>query len=380
MPDKVRLPAAELALLCRMERGGKLSRRSLLLGSATVVGSAVAACSKSRQGSSPTTSAATTATSAGEYFPSASTEWETVDPAVAGLDADGLAELVAFVEQSNSDSFIMVFDGRIVSESYWRDFTRDSTRDVASVQKSVMSTLIGLARDRGLLGLDDHVNDYLEVGWTAATSSAEAAITIRHLLTMTSGLDPDSLVSTSAPGKWDYNTDAYQNLRLVLESAAGMDINEITASWWFDAIGIERNGYWSERPRIAVPPNALGDQQWGLALTAREMARVGLFASRNGEWMGEQITAVDWFAEAWTPLDVKRDYGYLWWLLGNARPKSPGMPPDLVAALGAQDQKIYVLPSERLVMARQGDAAGTATEAGSDFDNEVFRRLLDALA
>ena len=56
------------------------------------------------------------------------------------------------------------------------------------------------------------------------------------------------------------------------------------------------------------------------------------------------------------------------------------MPADLVAALGAQDQKIYVLPNERLVIARQGDAAGKSTEAGSDFDNEIFQKLLDARA
>ena len=113
---------------------------------------------------------------------------------------------------------------------------------------------------------------------------------------------------------------------------------------------------------------------------ARDMARFGLFALRNGVWSGEQITDPGWFAEAWSSTPLKRDYGYLWWLLGKGAFGRRGAPTDLVAALGAQDQKIYVVPSLGLVLARQGLAAGEIVPAGSDFDVELVAALMRARA
>lgn len=299
----------------------------------------------------------------------------------AGFTADGLAAVVDLVGAANSQSLVILHEGRIVTEQYWMGATPETTRDLASCQKSVTSTLVGLARDRGLLQLDDPVSQYLPAGWTAATADKEAAITIRQLLTMSSGLDERTLRATAAPGTvWEYNTAAYQKLRRVLEAAADTDINSLCSEWLFNPLQIDRPTAWAERPGGDRTADAVGDRHWGLNLAARDMARFGLFAMHNGSWDGEQMTAPGWFAEAWASSPVKRDYGYLWWLLGKGAFGRRGAPADLVAALGAQDQKIYVLPSAGLVLVRQGDAAAEVAQAGSDFDAQLIAALLAARA
>lgn len=361
------------------------SRRVLLGGMAAVVAGGVAACSDATVKSPPTTGSSPGTTSAPvaavAYFPPTGGDWETTTAAAAGLTEPGLAAVVDLVGGAKSQSLVILHEGRIVTEHYWKRATADTTRDIASCQKSVTSTLVALARDKGLLGLDEPVSSHLRAGWTNAAAADEGAITIRHLLTMTSGLDPNSLKVVAAPGTaWRYNTEAYQKLRRVLEAAAGTDINTLSQEWLFASIGLGNPAAWAPRPGGPVSTDAVGDTLWGLDLTAREMARYGLFAMRNGEWAGDQITDPGWFAEAWTPIAQKADYGYLWWLIGKGHLGAKGAPADLVAALGAQDQKIYVVPSLGLVLSRQGDAANDVTAAESDFDAALLRSLAEARA
>ncbi len=369
------------------------TRRGVLAAGPAVVFAGFAACSDRRErrgdptdpavpATQATTVASVTASSTvapeRAYFPPVTGEWSTVAAGAAGFDEEGLAALVELVGSANSQSLVILAKGHIVAEHYWNGADATYTRDLASAQKSVTSTLVGLARDRGLLALDDPVSNYLAAGWTAASQAEEAAISIRHLLTMSSGLNPRTLRVAALPGTvWDYNTDAYQKLRGVLEVAAGADINALSKEWLFDAIGIERPAPWAPRPRVV---DAVGWQTYGLTLTVREMARFGLFAMHAGQWAGTPVTADDWFDEAWASSPLKRDYGYLWWLLGQGHLASKGATPDLVAALGVQDQKIYVSPSAGVVLARQGSAAGAMSEAESDFDVALITAFGRALA
>src|SRR5690606_11763655 len=142
------------------------------------------------------------------------------------------------------------------------------------------------------------------------------------LLTMTSGLDPRNLRKVAEPGTvWAYNTPAYQRLRPVLEAATGRDINALSRAWMFDTIGMTAAAEWRPRGAGTAPtgPVAADDpRSWGLRLTARGMARFGLLAQRLGRWGDAQVVPETWLREAWTPLADNPDYGYLWWLLGNA--------------------------------------------------------------
>lgn len=321
----------------------------------------------------PGTVPPTTVAPESAYFPPPAGEWQTVSATEAGFTDSGLAELVEMVGSVRSDSFLMLWQGRIVAEHYWNGADATFVRDVASVQKSVSSTLIDLARDNGLLTLDDPASDYLAAGWTASDPAHEAAITIRQLMTMSSGLNPNNLRKDAEPGTvFDYNTDAYQKLRGVLEVAAGTDINTLSKEWLFDEIGIAQLVPWVQRGGLT---DAVGDATFGLRLTVREMGRFGLFAMHRGRWADRQITADGWFDEAWESSPLKRDYGLLWWLLGKGSLASKGAPADLVAALGAKDQKIYVSPAAGLVLARQGEAAGVVSEAESDFDAALITAI-----
>ena len=134
---------------------------------------------------------------------------------------------------------------------------------------------------------------------------------------------------------------------------------------------------------------------WGLTMTARDMARFGLLVQRGAAWGGSPVLDdADYLqASLRASSEANPSYGYLWWLNGAASfrigadgpaqpgPLIPGAPADLVAALGKDDQKIYVSRAERLVVVRQGERAGSrSTESLSDFDAELWRLVLAARA
>jgi CubicO group peptidase (beta-lactamase class C family) len=104
-------------------------------------------------------------------------------------------------------------------------------------------------------------------------------------------------------------------------------------------------------------------------MTARDLARFGLLVQRRGAWDGEQVVPAGWLDEALSPSqELNPGYGYLWWLAGR-----PGAD-DLVAALGARDQKLYVCPSRDFVVVRQGGEV-----AGARFDERLIDEVLVAL-
>jgi CubicO group peptidase (beta-lactamase class C family) len=311
------------------------------------------------------------------YFPPVNGGWETADAAETGWSPAGLEKLVELVKANRSATFMMLVAGRILTENYFGAATASFSFDIASAQKSVTSTLIGIARDKGLLKLDDKVSQYLPVGWSQAAPADESKITIQHLITMTSGLDPTSLRKVAEPGTvFAYNTDAYQKTRPLLEKAAGKDINTITREWLFNPIGVSDQTRWQVRPNAAK--DATGEAPWGLSMTVRDMARFGLVSQHRGLWEDKQLVSRTWYDEAWASSEAQRDYGYLWWLMGKRN--IPGAPGDWVAALGARDQKIYVVPSLDLVVTRQGLAAGEETENTSNFDIVLFRAIAAARA
>lgn len=371
-------------------------RRRFLLGTAALVGGALAGCSKgsSRAGpSGPDTSSSrnggTSGSTVGEgsagpqsnaaYVPPSSGTWERADPAATGWDPQRIDELVAYVGDQRSSTFMVLAGGRVLAEDYWGGATEDSVQDIASCQKSVVSTLVGIVVDEGRLGLEDAVNDHLGPGWSRAQPDEEAAITIRHLLTMTSGLSDTTLRREAEPGTvWRYNTPAYQKLRRVLEAATGEDIDQLSRRRLFDPIGIGPGAAWAPRRVTPFNTDPNGDALWGLQLTARDMGRVGLLAERDGVWGDTRVVPDGWFAEAWTPLEQNPDYGYLWWLYSRRATAARNVPRDLVAALGALDQKIYVVPSTELVVTRQGLGADNPDGTSSPFDRELLRRLVAA--
>jgi CubicO group peptidase (beta-lactamase class C family) len=122
--------------------------------------------------------------------------------------------------------------------------------------------------------------------------------------------------------------------------------------------------------------------------TTRSMARFGLLALNNGNWDGTTIINPTYFQEATNSSQtINNSYGYLWWLNGKTSyhlPQTqfefpgaiiPSAPKDMYCALGKNDQKIYVVPSKKLVIIRMGNAADNVNVALSDFDETLWQKI-----
>ena len=230
------------------------------------------------------------------------------------------------------------------------------------MQKSVVALLVGMAQERGLLTLDDPVSDHLG-HWTAATAEQERAVTIRRLMAMTTSLTP-ALEHDAAPGsKWLYNTPAYHRLLAIVAALSSLDRNEVTRQWLTGRLGMG-DSRWEPRPWASA---AIAT---GFATTARDLARFGLLILAGGTWNGETVIQdTEYLAEMLRPSQtLNPSYGLLWWVNGQGSSMSWAIPPattagtliqaapaDLVAAQGARDRKLYVVPGLGLVVARLGD-------------------------
>ncbi len=321
-----------------------------------------------------------------QYFPPVGPgTWETVDPGQLGWDGEPASELFSWLESEDTKAFLVLQGGRIVLEQYFGDFEADSSWVWFSAGKSLMAVLVGIARDEGLLSLDDPTSDYLG-RWTLTSSAREDAITLWHQLTMTTGLDETvafactlraCLQYRADPGtRWVYHNAPYSLLRNVVEAASGQDITAFTQSRLGSTIGFD--GYWDQR----LFNNFFFS-------TARSAARFGLLVARGGVWEGAPILADSNYVESLTrpSQEMNPSYGYLWWLNGQSSyippgdstsfegPIAPGAPSDVYVAAGARGQFVSVAPGLDLVVVRLGEArAGGLVPL--EFHDQMWQRLL----
>lgn len=324
------------------------------------------------------------------YFPPvAGNQWDTLSPTALDWCPEKIAALNALLDTSNTKGFIVLKDGKIVMERYFDAFTPDSLWYWASAGKSLSAFLVGLAQEQGYLNINDPTADYLGSGWTNMPDSLEQQITIRDQLAMTTGLDynvssldctdPACLQYKADPGtQWYYHNAPYTLTHDVVEAATGVSWNLYTAQQLALRTGIRglwfRNGYNST-----------------FASTPRVMARFGLLMLAGGVWAGDTIMHDRNYFAAMTSTSnsINESYGYLWWLNGKSTvvvpgfpavlpgPIVPNAPADMYAGLGLNDQKVYVVPSEDMVVIRMGNAFGASALAPSSFDNLLWTQLSD---
>ena len=324
---------------------------------------------------------------------------ETVAPEDVGWSSEGLELALQYAREQRSSGLVVVVGDRVIAERYWEVPEADGSRysnlavdatadgraieDVASVQKSMVSFLVGVARGKGLLDLDAPVSQYLGVGWSKAEPEAEKAILVRHVMSMSSGLDQRHEYETAAGEKWMYNTNVYSRTCEILEAVSGKGLNDVTAEWLTKPIGMSDTG-WGPRPWI---PEGADANRIGLRTTARDLARFGVLMLAGGEWNGEDVLGDSSYLE--TSLlpsqEMNPAYGLLWWLnrlpvgrsmrgeeVVDATTLIPSAPPDLYAAQGALGRKLYVVPSLDLVVTRLGD------QPEAEFNEELWKRLIAA--
>ena len=334
------------------------------------------------------------------YFPPAKGEWKQVDAASIGWDREKLNQLLAYAAENKSSAVVILHQGRLLAEKYWHVDHPEKTaaggrnayfhlrrgedaegrplEDVASAQKSVTAMLVGMAQHKGLLKLTDPVHKHLGKGWSKAEPAAEAKITIRHLISMTSGLNARLVYEAPAGTRWDYNTTAYSRSLTCVARASGMDENELTRQWLTEPLGMA-DSRWAVRPW--AKPNVEANKL-GFVTTARDLARFGILMASNGYWDKLDVLEDKQFIKLATSpsQQLNPSYGFLWWLNGGpfvlrgSNIKKQGRlysaaPRDMYAAQGALGRRLYVLPTQQIVITRLGD------QPSNDFHGEFFRRL-----
>jgi CubicO group peptidase (beta-lactamase class C family) len=303
------------------------------------------------------------------YFPPTTGDsWDTYSLSELGWCEDSLDELFTYLDESNTKAFLVLKDGRIVIEHYFDEFTQDSVWYWASAGKSLTSFLIGMAQEDGLLDINDPTSDYLGQGWTSLTPEQEELITIRHQLTMTTGLsdqvenvdctDPECLVFFDNPGeRWAYHNAPYTLLDGVIENASGQSLN----AYLLQNVGLLTGLY-----GLYVPV----DYNNVFFSTPRVFARFGSLILNQANWNGTQILGdMEYFQNMISPSqELNQAYGYLWWLNGSDSYMLPGpqfvfpgllapdAPVDMFSAMGKNGQILNIVPSQNLTVIRMGDA------------------------
>lgn len=309
------------------------------------------------------------------YFPPVgSSTWAAVTPASLGWNTAEIPGLLTLLETNGTRAFIVLKDGKIVIEEYFGEnllgtapFERTSLWYWASAGKTLTAWTVGIAQEDGHLSIQDRTSEHLGAGWTSLTPAQENSITVRHQLTMTTGLDdgvadshstlPQDLVYKADPGtRWAYHNAPYTLLEQVVAIAAGEDFSAYFNRILRDPVGMDGTWIWNDSDHVFYS-------------TARAMARFGLLVLGDGRWNGTVLMRdTAYFDDMITPSqDLNRSYGYLWWLNGQPSfmvPESqivfpgsftPNAPADTVSGMGKNGQYVCVVPSEGIVMVRMGE-------------------------
>ncbi len=330
------------------------------------------------------------------YFPPKDgSTWENITPASLNWPDDKIEKLYDFLAENNTRGFIVLKNGKIVLEKYWgktilqnSNFDKNSQWYWASAGKSLTAFLVGKAQEEGYLKISDKTSQYLGKGWTTAGEAKEDLISIKHQLTMTSGIDyaaadanclePQCLkYKTDAGQQWYYHNAVYTLLESVVTKAVGKDYTTYTRNTLGNTIGV--NGQWLFSNNINL--------FWS---TPRDMARFGLLMLNNGDWAGESIMSDKTYIKSMlnTSQNINQSYGYLWWLNGKGSivypgstakvnlDLSPNAPADLVAGMGKNGQFVEVIPSLNMVVVRMGDAPD-GSEVSVKFHDEMWGKIRD---
>ncbi len=349
---------------------------------------------------STTTSASTSTTGSGGAGGVAAAsypdpEWAEAAPADENVDAALLEEAAKIAEQNQSYCLLVIRHGKLIFERYWAGHDPTSAERSWSIAKSYSSALVGIAIARGEIGsIDDSVAKYIPE-WKG---TAKEAITVRHLVTMSSGLkwsafdDYVAMVMLAqdhskyalsraydkAPGTtWTYDNAAVQVLEPLFRAATGMTIEAYAAKYLWAKIGAKAS--WAHDPAGNATAYA------SVLASCRDHARLGYLYLHGGAWKGEQVVPAAWVKDSLTPSQpMNQAYGRLWWLNGHTPYLSsmgqahgsdmliPFAPADLFAAHGFGNQFIDVIPSLDTMVIRFGADPMNSFDLGKLFQDAEF--------
>lgn len=281
---------------------------------------------------------------------------------VGALQAAQLAQLDAHVQARlpHVRSLLVVRHGQLVFEKYYGDASREGLHNIQSMTKSVSSALVGIAVKKGYItSIENKVVDYFPEYRDAITDQRVRSITIKHLLTMSSGIDEmrlsfDKVLANPladilrqplihAPGQgFKYSSAAAHLLGGVLRKATGTSVLEFAERELFRPLGIGQVEWYADNT---------GLQSGGMSglWRSRDVLKLGELYLRGGKWNGTGLISPAYIAESVTIHNTgnfygeKAQYGYMWWITRVA-----GY--DAFYARGYGGQYLMVIPKLDLVV------------------------------
>ena len=325
------------------------------------------------------------------YFPD--TEWTTTTPEEQGMNSTILDEMMQFIEDEDAPikGLVVTRNGYIVKEGYWMYNTEISTHHIFSCTKSFTGALIGIAIKEGFIdNVSQKVLDFFPEMSVENMDARKEAMTLEHVLTMTTGLDwnewntsyidPDNMYNQMFgsgnpiqfflnlpmvydPGtQWVYTTGASHLLSAIIQETTNMTTYNFADEYLFEPLNMTLGG-WN------VDPQGIYNGGTQLYVTSRTMAKLGLLYLNNGTWDGQEIMTEEYVAQSSYPqisIDATRHYGYQWWLNTNE---------GYYSARGTNGQYIIVAPEYNVVVS----IAANADEPGEDIIIDILEYLLDSI-
>ncbi len=308
------------------------------------------------------------------------TELSVSTPSSQGIDSVKLADAERQAEEmDNIASLLVIRNGDLILERYYHGADQSTAFNVKSVTKSLVSALAGIALKEGFIsGLEQKVSDFFPEYFISGDNPQKREINIRHLLTMTSGLEwieNGPIVSTwvassnwvqfaldlplvHRPGEiFNYTTAGSHIISAVISKATKMSALDFGNKYLFRPAGIKVQR-WDSDPQ----GNNFGGAE--MYLTARDMAKFGFLYINGGSIDGKQIIPADWVEESTrVQADIgsgtQRDgYGYMWWI-GHSKEVT------VYSAMGYGGQFIFNIPELKMVV------VSTSTLANSSDQNRI---------
>lgn len=313
-------------------------------------------------------------------------------PAAAAQSAATYKRAADYSEAERGFGVLVMVDGRVAFEQYAKNASSARTHLLASATKSFVGPLAIAAQADGVLSLDEAAAETLHE-WRQ--DPQRAAITIRQLLSLTAGIEPQ--LSIEAPGyaesvtamlnaepgsRFQYGNASFQIFGEILRrklEPRGETVAQYVERRLLVPVGI-KTGFWRGMPQ--------GEPQLasGAYLSTREWAKLGELIRRGGEWNGQQVLPRDGVDAMLRGTEANPAYGLGWWLnvpvpealhddIRQLRDNAGGIEhvaglEGMVTAAGAFKQRLYVIPSRKMVVVRFGNSVGR------QFDDARFLGLL----
>jgi hypothetical protein len=279
-------------------------------------------------------------------------------------------DLESFLRSTETTAFILVERDQLLYEHYFNGYDHNSTQTSFSVAKSFASALVGIAVDDGVIALDDPITDYIPE--LKDRGAGFERITIRHLISMSSGLRyaehgtpwsddtetyyaPDlrklALTDTEIVGppgeRWHYNNFNPLLMGMILERATSQHVAKLMEARLWRPLGAEADASWS----LDSAASGFEKMESGINARAIDFAKLGSLYLHEGEWNGTRIVPASWVRESTAVSDEhdpSPDYGHWWWTYHDDELG------DYFAARGNKGQFIVVIPERDVVVVRHG--------------------------